>query len=55
MTKLITLVFVLALIATGARITGLWIDAGNLAAILFGFAMILLLLRMINDSEKPMR
>ena len=55
MTKLVTLVFALALIATGARITGLWPDAGNVAAILFGVAMILLLLRMINEGDKPMR
>lgn len=53
MNKLIALVFALALAATGARIAGMWTDAGNAAAMLFGLAMILLLLRLINDSDRP--
>jgi hypothetical protein len=53
MSKLFALILTLALLALAARLTGIWADAGNYSALLFGVAMIVLLLRMINDSDNP--
>lgn len=45
----------LALLAIVLSLTGIWKDAGRLAAVLFGLTLVLALLGIVNDSDKSAR
>jgi uncharacterized membrane protein YtjA (UPF0391 family) len=52
MSRCIVVSLALALLASAVHLMGLWKRAGDLAAVLFGLTLVLVLLSVINDSDK---
>ena len=55
MSSCILAALALSLLAIVLNLTGIWKNAGNLAATLFALTLILALLGIINDSDKSAR